>query len=223
MLEKEAAQYPVDLFRISENGFQQGLLILDSSLPATRKSELLQAAGVTEPNRHSELLQPENPGLPGRNSMLRHISLELDRVRKSRLPCALLLIRQKGDIQGHPFHETATLLENHLPGNAFLAQHDESTLSLLLPGYNLQKSLRQAAAIMELLSALQIEIGLSVCMFRNIPTPETFVTMTEIELKRAATDNKDICHSMQDGAEDSCQVTAEERSQLFSFLNRPKS
>lgn len=223
MLEKEAGHYPVDLFKIGENGSLQGVLALDSSLPPKKKKELFQAVGSVSVHQTADHTQTDRTGLPGRDSLQRHAALELDRVKKCRLPCSMLLIKIKGDKQAQPLSSTAVLLENQIPGNAYLAQHDDSTLSLLLPGYNLKKSLRQAAAIQKSLSPQQTTIGLAVCMFRNIPGAETFINMAEEELRRAETDKKDICHSESNTEDNSCQVTAEERSQLFSFLNSAKS
>ncbi|MBU4260520.1 MAG: hypothetical protein KKC76_01385 [Proteobacteria bacterium] len=230
LIEEEAARFPVELITIAEEtgGGPQALLVMDCTLSAKRKGELTkalctEASPATERERHSAL-PDRTAALPGAEFFKDLVQAELARVKKSRLPCSLLLIRIDGNGEDRGFfNKAAAALEMAMEGDHHLAHLDHTTLALLLPGQNRNRALRQAGAIQQLLTAeitARVKIGLAVCLARAVPAAEEFMEMAFTELQKAEHEAGDIFYSFPSQDEDSCQVTAEERAQLFSFLNK---
>lgn len=225
MVETEAGKYPVEIFKIGENGSSQGFLALKSTVSPQRKTELLDAVcpSLATEKRNKSSFPCLQASCPARESLKRQLRLELDRVKKSRLPCSLLLVKIKEIKNNGQLEGALAILEEQAPGNAHIARYGDSTFSILLPGLTIKKSVRQAKTFQKKLSPLQVTVGITVSLFKNIPEPEAVISMAENELKKAQKDSSGIAHSFQESEADSCQVTAEERSQLFSFLSAGKS
>lgn len=225
LIEQEALRFPVELLPVAgETGLApQALLILDCTLSAKRKGELAKALCAGTSPQHSAL-PDRTAALPGAEFFKDWVQAELARVKKSRLPCSLLLIRIDGNGEDRGFfNKAAAALEMAMEGEHHLAHFDHTTLALLLPGQNRNRALRQAGAIQQLLAAeitARVKIGLAVCLARAVPAAEEFMEMAFTELQKAEHEAGDIFYSFPSQDEDSCQVTAEERAQLFSFLNR---
>lgn len=232
LIEEKAARFPVELIPLAEEtgGGPQALLVLDSTLSAKRKGELAkalctEASPAAEGERHLAL--PARTGaLTGAEFFKDWVRVELARVKKSRLPCSLLLIRIDDNNEDRGLlTQAAATLEMAIECNHHLAHLDHATLALLLPGLNRNRALRQAGAIHQSLSAeirAGVKIGLAVCMARTVPAAEEFMEMAFNELQKAEHEAGDIFCSSPNQDDDSCQVTAEERAQLFRFLNKGK-
>lgn len=232
LIEEEAARFSVELIPIAEETGTgpQALLVLDSTLSAKRKGELAkplvtQTSPTTERAQHIAL-PARADALAGAEFFKDCVHAELARVKKSRLPCSLLLIRidENNEDRGL-LNKAAATVEIAIECNHHLAHFDHATLALLLPGLNRNRALRQACAIHQSLSAeitARVKIGLAVCMARTVPAAEEFMEMAFNELQKAEHEAGDIFYSSPNQDDDSCQVTAEERAQLFSFLNRGK-
>jgi GGDEF domain-containing protein len=232
LIEEEAVRFPVELITVAEetSSVPQAFLVLDSTLSAKRKGELEKAIGAgcppeTKREQHIALLDRAS-ALTGAESFKDCVHAELARVKKSRLPCSLLLIRID-EIEDRSFLKKAfaATLKREIECNHHLAHLDHTTLALLLPGMNRNRALRQAGAIHQSLSADtagRVTIGLAVCMARAVPAAEEFMAMALNELQKAEYETGDIFYSFHNQDDDSCQVTAEERAQLFSFLNQGK-
>jgi len=229
LIEDEAARFPVELMPVADetSGVPQAVLILDSTLSAKRKRELSTAVTADRPpetkrEQHFALLDRAG-ALSGGGNFADCVHAELARVKKSRLPCSLLLIRIDGTGGRSFLQKAAATLQKEIEGDHHLAHFDHATLALLLPGLNRNRALRQAGAIHQSLSAettFRVTIGLAVCMARAVPAAEEFMEMARNELHKAEFEAGDIFYSFHNQDDDACQVTAEERAQLFSFLNR---
>jgi GGDEF domain-containing protein len=231
LIGEEAVRFPVKLIPVVEENSSapQAVLVLDSTLAEKRKGELEKAVSADRPpetkrEQHIALLDKAS-ALTGAESFKDCIHAELARVKKSRLPCSLLLIRIDG-IENRSFiQKAAATLKKEILVDHHLVHFDHATLALLLPGLNRNRALRQAGAIHQSLSADtagRVTIGLAVCMAMAVPAAEEFMAMALNELQKAEYEAGDIFYSFHNQDDDSCQVTAEERTQLFSFLNKGK-
>lgn len=231
LIEEEAVHFPVELMPVAEetSSVPQAVLVLDSTLSAKRKGDLEKAIGAGRPpetkrEQHIALLNRAG-ALSGAENFKDCVHAELARVKKSRLPCSLLLIRIDGAGDKIFLQKAAATLQKEIEGGHHLVHFDHATLALLLPGLNRNRALRQAGAIHQSLSADtagRVTIGLAVCMARAVPAAEEFMAMALNELQKAEYETGDIFYSFHNQDDDSCQVTAEERAQLFSFLTRGK-
>ncbi|MCJ7604078.1 MAG: hypothetical protein MUO63_21590 [Desulfobulbaceae bacterium] len=231
LIEEETVHFPVELIPLTEEpgSIPQALLVLDSTLSEKRKGELEKAVSAGRPpetkrEQHIALLDRAS-ALTGAESFKDCVHAELARVKKSRLPCFLLLIRIDGIEDRSFLKKAAATLKREIECDHHLAHLDHATLALLLSGLNRNRALRQAGAIHQSLSADtagRVTIGLAICMARAVPSAEEFMEMALNELQKAEYEAGDIFYSFHNQDDDSCQVTAEERAQLFSFLNKGK-
>lgn len=229
LLEEEAARFPVELIPVAEaaGSVPQALLVLDRTLAAQRKGELQKAVGagrIPQTNREPHIALLDGTGaLSGAESFQDSVHAELARVKKSRLPCSLLLIRIDKTADRGLLTKTAATLKKAIACDHHLAPFDRATLAVLLPGLNRDRALRQAGAIHQCLAADtagRVTIGLAVCMARAVPAADEFMAMALRELQKAEYEAGDIFYSSHHQDNDACGVTAEERAQLFCFLNR---
>lgn len=228
LIEHEAGRFPVDLVPLAgENGgAPQGLLVLDRTLAETRKRELAGSVtgGIGRTKSAPPLTLVNRPG--GAEGFHGIVQTELGRVKQSRLPCALLLVRFAGSSDGSLLKTAAAALKNEVQDSIHLAHYDQTTLALLLPGVNRTRALLKARAIHHCLCAVaacQVKIGLAVCLARAVPGVDEFMAMAMGELHKSGHDTGGIFHSFREETDDSCQVTAEERAQLFRFAGKGKN
>ncbi len=220
MMESEAGNFPVDIFKVSENGSLQGFLALESSFSKIKKAEISRALSfAANEGKGNQPLGTPQIALADQDTLKTRLRTELRLVKKSKLPCSLLLVKIDNLKQTEHLKMVMNQLREHIPCNGHLDLFDDETFSLLLPGLNIKRSLRLAEAVRRSLSHRQIRMGLTVCTCRDTQKVDTFVRMAEEELKRAEAEQMEICHSCAEPGHDSCQVTAEERVHLFSFLN----
>lgn len=227
LVEEQAAGFAVEFVRLEgENpNIPRALLLLDSSLSAAQKKELCCKAAVGNNQQPSIVLLDKQSGLPGMENFRSHVAVELARVKKSRIPCALLLIRVDETRAGNALQKAAPIIKKEIGRDSLLAHYDKSTVALLLPGLNRKKALDQAgilhsACVAEI--SRRVCIGLNVCVARDVPPVDGFIDRAAQELVRAKEEGWRVFHSFQEQHDDFCQVTAEERAQLFSFIHGGK-
>jgi len=230
LIEQAAAGFPVELLPLSEeNGCApRAALLLDRTLAPTRKEALARALGSGRPETREKqraALPDQLSPLPAIEHFIGCLQAELNRVKQTRLPCSLLLIRVAAPDVSFP-RQAAVNLTKEIAGEHHLAPLDHATLALLLPGLNRDRALRQAGAIQQVLAAeteVRVKIGLAVCLARAVPAAREFMDMALAELQKAEQRTGDIFYSFQQQEEDdACQVTPEERAQLFSLLHKGK-
>jgi hypothetical protein len=225
LIEHEAGRFAVELVPVAgENGgAPQGLLIVDQALAETRKRELARSVTGRAKTAPPLTLVDRAGGLENFHGV---VQSELSRVKQSRLPCALLLIRFTGSSDGSLLKTAAAALKNEVRDGMHLAHYDLATFALLLPGLNRNRALHKARAIHHCLcaaAACQVKIGLAVCLARAVPGADEFMAMATRELHKSGHDTGGIFYSFQEETDDSCQVTAEERAQLFRFAGKGKN
>jgi GGDEF domain-containing protein len=228
LIEQEASFFPVELIPVAEKDGtgQQGFLALDSALAEGRKKALAKAVNggsVSRKNQpHMALIESQH-GMAEHENFKSTVHSELDRVKKSRLPCSLLLTRINDAKDKGCLGKALAALKKEMQAEAHLGHYDNETLAILLPGLNKNRALIQARAIHETFTAktaARVTSGLAVCVARAVPSSaDLFINMAVKELLRADHEEGEIFYSSEDAVEDGCQVSVEERAQLFSFLS----
>ncbi len=162
--------------------------------------------------------------LPEPDQIKKILRSELDRVRLTRLPCSLILLEDGTDSAAR---ETAmAAIKECLHHVDILARHNQAELAIILPGTNLGKAVQRAKAIQAALerrldrpAAGACRMGIALCYASDRLDADQFLALAEAELTRARRPGAaPICHVSGVRAEDACQVSVEERAQLFGFL-----
>lgn len=234
-LEKKAEPYPLQAFRISGD---TGLLLLQNTIKPKNIEKALAALNsnsVTEATGTSLC-----SCLYDQTQFKDHLATELDRVERTRLPCSLMLVsidgysalcKKYGDTHGEMASQhIAEIIKNHTHKVDTLSRYNANTFSALLPGSNLGKSLQRAKQLKKAIKEEPLKINgkqhsytASLCVatyhaYDNVSPEVFFETAIKKLLATTKKGNDKICHVANEGKEDSCQVTVEERAQLFGFL-----
>ncbi|MBU1406344.1 MAG: hypothetical protein KKE83_07815 [Proteobacteria bacterium] len=218
-LEEQASRHPVRTIRLTGKGAAPlGLLLIDDTVPEPEVASLL--AGLRFPDQpRATLLGDGAETLPDLGRLRRQLAMELAQVRQTRLPCALLLITLSG---GAGLAGQAAALAPCLHPGDLLSGFQKTGLALIMPGASVGKARKRAEEIRTLLrttasgKGTSLALGIAVChAYETIP-PDHFLALAEAELARAVKMGNDaICQSAAARSEDSCQVTVEERAQLW--------
>ena len=234
-LEEQARRYPLHSLHL-QGGSDHSPLGLLLVADGTSGRELEQAlAALDLGSRHFGRHQPgsdpareESEALPDAAWLQRQLHVELDRVTRTRLPCALLLLTPAGASRRseRSLALAALALAPCLHQVDLLARWRKDLLALVLPGTNLGKARKRAAEIRAHLRPSATRpgpaVGIAVCHAYESIAPGQLLALAEEALGRAGKDGAEaICHAAPPARpEDSCQVTVEERAQLFSFLQK---
>lgn len=225
-LEEQASHHPVRAIRLTGKGAEPlGLLLINNTVSETAAASALAGVRLTDQPRKAAL-SPAEEELPGQASLRRQLAVEMDRVQQSKLPCALLLITLSGTSSTLAEQAAAALAPCLHPGD-LLAGFQKNTLALIMPGAAVGKARRRAE---EMRAALRnavflkggagvtpsLALGIAVCHAYETMEADRLLALAEAELARAAKLGNDaICQRAAAHAEDSCQVTVEERAQLW--------
>jgi len=102
-----------------------------------------------------------------------------------------------------------------------LIQNSTREFVVILPGTNLGKATLRAKTIRTATMAAGAEtcMGIALCYANDRFSPDNLLAQATAELARTRLPGADsICHVSGILAEDACQVSVEERAQLFGFL-----
>lgn len=237
-VEKRALALPVQLIPLTDSHAHHiGLLLYRKDAAESLQAALKKVLSPGEiPSAETSL--PAGCGkaddsrtlLPDGQEFQRILAGELDRVGKTRLPCTLILLGIHSPAPVLPesrkaLQQLAEIAHSVMGHTGTLASHAADTLALVLPGTNLGKGLYYAGEIMATVqknqppsSALgsQIIMGAVVCHAFDNLKPESFLRLGEKELQRARKKGPgSICHFIPRSEENFCQVTVEERAELF--------
>lgn len=233
--EQQARQHQLEAVRL-QNGQDAllGLALLLPDLPREAAQEALAQAGcllTAQPTGQTKSSSYSlNQAEPTEQAaLLALLRAEIDRHRESRLPCSLLLLAldaprkstAKGKTTARTHCQAITAIQPLLDHQDAVAPCDATTIAVLLPATSLGKARRRAAALQNAVAsgAQPLCCGLSVCHAHEPLSAEEFLHRTRQELERATgLGNGALCHAALATIDESCQVTVEERAQLFSFL-----
>lgn len=220
-LEEQAGPHPVRIIRLSGKGTDPlGLLFVGNDIPGAEVASALAGLCFTDQPRPSAACRAEGK-LPDLAWLRRQLAMELTQVQQTRLPCALLLITLSG--QSALAGQAAAALAPCLHQGDLLSGFHKNGLALIMPGAAVGKARTRAEEIRTTLrnaaftkDTLNLALGIAVCHAYETITADQFLALAETELARAAKIGSDaICQSGAARAEDSCQVTVEERAQLW--------
>ena len=222
-LEEQASQHPVRAIRLIGKG-PLGLLLVDAGVSAAELTPILAGLRFTDQDRPATVGQTEGK-LPDLAWLRQQLTMELTQVQQSKLPCALLLITFSG--ASALAEQAATALAPCLHPVDLLSGYHKNGLALIMPGAAVGKARKRAEEIRATLRDTAftkgatgvtptLALGIAVChAYETIPADQ-LLALAEAELARAAKMGGDaICQSAAVRSEDSCQVTVEERAQLW--------
>lgn len=219
-LEDQASQHPVRAIRLTGKASQPlGLLFIDNNIPASEVASALAGLRLADQPRPATTGRAEGK-LPDLAWLRQQLAMELAQVQQTRLPCALVLITLSGgpSLAGH----AATTLAPCLHPGDLLSGFQKDGLALIMPGTTVGKARKRAEEIRAILHSApfskgaSLALGIAVCHAYETMAAEQLLALAEAELARAAKMGNDaICQRAAVRAEDSCQVTVEERAQLW--------
>ena len=219
-LEEQAGQHSVRTIRLTGKASQpMGLLIIDSDTPAAEVASALAGLRLSDQPRTSSVGRTEEK-LPDLAWLRQQLAMELAQVQQTRLPCALVLVTLSGarTLAG----QAATALAPCLHPGDLLSGFQKNGLALIMPGTTVGKARKRTEEIRGILRSAafskgaSLALGIAVCHAYETMAAEQLLALAETELARAATMGNDaICQSAAARSEDSCQVTVEERAQLW--------
>lgn len=221
-LEEQARRHPVRAIRLAGTGSEPlGLLFVGNTIPGAEVASAL--AGLRFPDHpRPATADPGEGKLPGLAWLRQQLAMELAQVQQTRLPCALLLITLSG--QSTLAGQAAAALAPCLHPRDLLSGFHKNTLALIMPGAAVGKARKRAEELRATLRSTafakgvtpRLALGLAVCHAYETIAADQLLALAEAELARAAKLGNDaICQSAAVRAEDSCQVTVEERAQLW--------
>ncbi len=219
-LEEQARQHPVRAIRLPGKGAEPlGLLLIDNSIPEAEVASALAGLHFAGQPRTTMVGQAAGK-LPDLAWLRQQLAMELAQVQQTRLPCALLLVTLSGS--STLATQAATALAPCLHPGDLLSGFQKNTLALIMPGAPVGKARKRAEEIRTILrnsafsKGTSLALGIAVCHAYETVQADQLLNLAEAELVRAAKMGNDaICQSAAARAEDSCQVTVEERAQLW--------
>jgi len=217
-LEDQASQHPVRAIRLTGKGPEQlGVLFIGNDIPNSEVASALAGLRLADQPRPASASQTAGK-LPDLAWLRQQLAMELTQVQQTRLPCALVLITLSG-ASTLPGQAAAALTPCLHPGD-LLSGFQKNGLALIMPGTTVGKARKRAEEIRALLrnasKSANLALGIAVCHAYETMAAEQLLNLAETELARAAKMGNDaICQSAAARAEDSCQVTVEERAQLW--------
>lgn len=240
-LESRAQTQPVQALRLNGKANRiSGLLIFENGMTGPEVDQAIAKLKLSSKSSAGSAVSdaPDPAAQPHDADDIQHLlSVELDRVQRSRLPCTLLLLsitipgKNAAKEESALMRQAVAALSPALHQIDILAPLPENRFALILPGTNLGKGLKRAEEIRTGLQTANfhngtkplrpaLAAGVAVCHAYDRLTAAELLNLAKEELLRAENEGNDtICHATASRLEDSCQVTVEERAQLFSFLH----
>jgi diguanylate cyclase (GGDEF)-like protein len=239
-LEQRVRQYPFRTVRITGSGDELlGLFLLSNDVRLTEVDLQLALAGILRPQplpaagAGSDALAGET----GTGSLEQLLASQIEATRQTRLPCALILLETDALPEAPPEEMLAgitTLVRTAVRRSDILLRCDAARLAIILPSISLREAtdcaerIRQALARELLLDeeqapALTASIGIGLCYAGDRISAETFAAKVARELERARQQGGNrVCRVIDSRADCSCQVSVEERAELFSIFLRDR-
>jgi len=228
-LEKKAASYPVRNFKVTaKDRSLLGLFLMHDDAKATDVEAALTqlAASFTDieiANDIDDKFNSTDISQPGPLQLKKILRTELDRVQLTRMPCSLILLETDAATPAIEIWEKELLeaIKECLHHADILVRRSNHEFAVILPGTNLGKSIMRANKIRKatLATDTATRMGIAICYANDHFTPDNFLAMAEEEIIRTRQLGAEpICHVSGIRAEDTCQVSVEERAQLFGFL-----
>ena len=219
-LEDQASKHAVRAIRLTGKTSQPlGLVIVGNDIPASEVASALAGLRFPDQPRTSSVDRTEG-NLPDLAWLRQQLAMELAQVQQTRLPCALVLITIPGT--STLVIHAATALASCLHPGELLSGFKKNSLALIMPGTTVGKARKRAEELRSILrsttatKSASLALGIAVCHAYETIAAEQLLALAEAELVRAVKmGNDSISQSAAARSEDSCQVTVEERAQLW--------
>ena len=228
-LEEQATRYPVRSVKVNaKDRSLLGLFLMHDDAEASEvEAALSQLAAsftdieVTADNNGK--LTATTTAQPGPPQLKKILRAELDRVQMTRMPCSLILLETDVATPANDGWEKALpeAIKECLHHVDILVRRSNHEFAVILPGTNLGKATLRAKNIRKATLAIDTapRMGIALCYANDCFTPDSFLAQAEAEIVRTRQIGAEpICHVSGIRAEDACQVSVEERAQLFGFL-----
>ncbi len=220
-LEVQADRYPVRSVKITaKDRSLLGLFLMDDDAEACEIEAALSRLAASF-NGHQ--LAAENKlaanacSMPSPDQLRKIIRTEIDRVQLTRLPCSLIILAAD---KSEP-SLVAEAIKECLHHVDILVQMNDQEFAIILPGTNLGKATLRAKTIQQAnhTHGANTRMGIAIYYANDRFTADDLLAQAQAELARSQQPGAEpICHVSGIRAEDACQVSVEERAQLFGFL-----
>ncbi len=219
-LEQQANRYPVRSVKITaKDRSLLGLFLMHADAESTEvEAALTRLAGSFNGKNGVDAASAADAAMPGPSQLKKILRAELDRVQLTRLPCSMILLAAGKEAAPTQITEAIKECLHHVD---ILVRHSNHEFAAILPGTNLGKAILRAKTIRNAAMAAGIEtrMGIALCYANDRFSPDNLLAQAEAELARTRQPGAEpICHVSGIRAEDACQVSVEERAQLFGFL-----
>lgn len=226
-----------------------GLVLLQKGLPAGAVKKTLaslnnsgwfdETAAIGAPGTSEENRSGENrtASLAGQRQFQELLSVEIDRVRKNRLPCSLLALALDGQGRGRghkSIEQILSLVQQYVQPVDIAVALEGGIVAILLPSVNLGRAMQRAELIRQAVNndfpgsggkKTRFTVSIVVAVYTAIDaavdatTADDFFCRCLRELEKIKARGSDQVRQMKMKRQaDTCQVTVEERAQLFSGL-----
>lgn len=245
-VEHQVQQYPFRSIRITGRGDELlGLFLLSQEVRLTDRD--LQSALAALFRRQAEDPQlPASPGDPaaplvdraGGSRLEEVLASQIEQSRQTRMPCALILLEI--DVPGDSppvervMSEITTRVQAAVRHSDLLLRYGADRLAMILPSISLREATDCAERIRRTLAeelalsddrspALTASIGIGLCYAGDHLSAEAFAASVTRELARARKQGGNrVCRVIDSRNDCSCQVSVEERAELFGIFMKDR-
>ncbi|MEJ2032774.1 MAG: GGDEF domain-containing protein [Deltaproteobacteria bacterium] len=247
-LEQRVQQYPFRAVRITGSREELlGLFLLPQDVRLT-ESDLQNAFAAIFERQMADGLSPAvSVGDAGDSSAEKTnigsleelLACQIERTRQTRLPCAFILLEPDAQEEDRPekmMPEITGLVQAAVRRSDILLRCDIARLAVILPSISLREATDCAERIRQALArkpaigegqapTVTASIGIGLCYAGDQISAETFAANVARELARARRQGgNQVCRVIDSRTDRSCQVSVEERAELFSiFLKERQS
>ncbi|MDA8163423.1 MAG: GGDEF domain-containing protein [Desulfobacteraceae bacterium] len=233
-LEQRVQQYPFRTVRITGSRDELlGLFLLSKDVRLAEGELQTALAGVIrrEPAA-AETGGAWSAGEIEGGNLEEVLASQIEHTRQTRLPCALILLETDAPA-GAPAGMPAAIVDlvrAAVRRSDILLRCDAGRLAVILPSISLREATECAERIRSVLArelrlgeddapAVTASIGIGLCYASDRISAETFAARVAQELERARQQGGNrVCRVIDSRAESSCQVSVEERTELFSIF-----
>jgi hypothetical protein len=214
---EEAEEFPVKTIDIpDEKRGRAGICLLaEERTPSSidKVVEALSAGGF--------YTSYKTPRKESRSTLLESLSIEIERARFTTTALTLLLIRIKDNPHGKHYQAPASVLKHDLHRVDIVTTLDSDTIAVLMPETGGQAAEKRAGRFLADLGDMAYGCGIYSSYGDNCPEPEEFLKLTAHELERSCDQSGKITRNEYEEPP-SCQVSVEEKNELFNLFGKDK-
>lgn len=214
---EEAEEFPVRTIDIPDDKLgRAGICLLAEERNPSSIDEIVEAISAGGSSTPYKTPRREN-----RSTLLESLSIEIERARFTSTAVSLLLIRVKDNTEEKHFQDPASTLKHDLHRVDIVMTLDSDTIAILMPETGGHAAEESGARFIADLGNIASGCGIHSSFGDDCPEPEEFLKLTVDELERSCVQGgKIIRNDYKEPA--SCQVSVEEKSELFNLFGKDK-